>query len=209
MEVASGDPELASLNLTRQMDEQRMIQVAQQLGPDHREVKATRERLAELKRRIDGRTRQVSDALAGIAAARAAALHDADIKKAEQAFLEASQKEKALQEVTREDLAMLGTMGKNAVQLQTLREKADLTKQLHNQVLQKIQHLEVEKQRPARVSIDTWANDPTSPAEDKRPKLTIIAVVAGLFIAAEPGHHRRFPGHRPSAVRRMSAQTSG
>jgi tyrosine-protein kinase Etk/Wzc len=181
-EVAAGDLELASLNLTRQMDEQRLFQ-AQQLGPDHRDVRFTRERLELIKRKMAERASELERSVAGIAEARAAALHLAELKQAEQRFTEASQKEKALQDVSREDFAMLGTMGKNAVQLQALRGKADLTTQLHNQVLQRIQHLEVEKQRPARVTIDTWAAEPTSPAKDQRPKLTILAIIGGFFMA--------------------------
>lgn len=186
-EMLFSDGELAALTVARQMDEQRLMQMGQHLGPDHREVRFTRERLGQIKQKITDRANLVLQSVASVAEARARSLHEAELKKAEQNRHEATHREKSLQEVVRDDLAMLGTMGKNSVQLQAMREKAELTKQLHNQVLQRIQHLEVEKQRPARVSIDTWATDPTAPAKDKRLKLTVLAVIAGLFMALTLG----------------------
>jgi len=181
-QVLLADDELASLNVARQLDEQRLISLSRQLGPDHRDLRYTRERVEQLKSRIAERTRALSESVNALAEARARLLFEAECRAAEQAFDEASQKERALEEVVRDDLNRMGTMGKNAVQLQALQSKTKLTEQLHGQVSERIQHLEVEKQRHARVSIDSWASEPTSPARDKRPKLTAVAIAAGLFM---------------------------
>lgn len=182
-DVLMADPELASLNMARHFEEDRLLRMSQQLGPDHRELKSTRERSEHLRSRMAERAGLVSKSVDSLAEARARAAYETELKQGEQALREATQAETALQAVVQDDLAQLASMGKNAVQLQALREKADLTKQLHNQVLQRIGQLEVEKQRPARITIDTLAGEPTSPAKDKRPKLTILALVAGLFTA--------------------------
>ncbi len=64
-----------------------------------------------------------------------------------------------------------------------MRDRVEQSKQLYRTVLDRIQSLEVEKQRPARVSVASWATEPTAPAKDKRPKLSILVVAAGLFLA--------------------------
>lgn len=182
-QVIMTDPELASLQLARQMEEERMLRLSQQLGPDHRELRFTRERIERLKENADKRAAELVRSIASLADARSRTAYEAEVRGAEQEYFEAAQTEKALDEVVRADLAQLSTMGKNTVQLQALRDRSELTKQLYTQIEQRIQHLEVEKQRPARVTIDTYATEPTSPARDRRPKLTAMAVVAGLFVA--------------------------
>jgi capsular exopolysaccharide synthesis family protein len=182
-EVAATDPELASLTYARQLDEQKLIQGGQQVGPDHREMKAARENIAHIDERIAARQKALGGALAAQADYRAKVAFESTLREAQQAYAVAAQEEKALQDLVKQDLEVMTSMGRNAVQLQALREKADQTKQLYQAVLERIQHLETEKQRPARVSIDSLAVEPTAPARDKRPKLTILSVGVGLFLA--------------------------
>ena len=77
----------------------------------------------------------------------------------------------------------MAKMGRGAIKLQDLHEKTEQDKQLHEAILERIQHIEVEKQRPARVTVASFASEPVAPSKDKRPKLTMLAVGGSLFLA--------------------------
>ncbi len=182
-ELAAGDPDLAGLLFARQLDEQKLIQGAQQLGPAHREMKAARDRVAQIEQRMAARQVALGSVVAEQAAYRAQSAYQTQLRDVEQTYAAAVQQEQALLELVKEESASLAAMGHNAVQLQALRDKAAQTQQLYDAVRDRIQHLEMERQRPARISIDAKAVEPTSPAKDKRPKFTILVVGMGLFLA--------------------------
>lgn len=182
-ELTMNDPDLSSLIYAKTIDEQMLLQASQRLGPQHRELRSARQRLESIEERLSERQAELNRSFDTIARDRARTTHEAKLLEAEQSYLAAVQQEEALHELVEEDLAAMTRMGRDAVKLQALREKSDQTKQLYDAVLGRIQHLEMEKARPARVSVDALATTPTSPARDKRIKLTILAVAMGLFVS--------------------------
>lgn len=182
-EILNRDPELLSLGLNRQAEEHRILQSGQQLGPGHRENKFSRERLTQFDRLIAAREKVLEDSVAALANYRATLIHEAEKQKAQHDLIEATQRENAVQEILQGDLARATVTGRNAVQLQAVRERVDQSKQLYRTVLDRIQSLEVEKQRPARVTVVSWASEPLVPARDKRSKLSILVVAGSLFMA--------------------------
>jgi capsular exopolysaccharide synthesis family protein len=182
-DMTARDSEMLSILLARQNEEQKLLQISHQVGPDHRELRGARDRVEELRKMIADRQAAIDRAVVTAADARARLLHETELRQANEAYQEAAQREQALEAVVREDLADMTRMGRSAVQLQGLREKVEQTKQLYEAVLQRIQHLEVEKQRPARVTIASWATEPALPSKDRRPKLTILALAASACLS--------------------------
>ncbi|AQT69462.1 Tyrosine-protein kinase YwqD [Anaerohalosphaera lusitana] len=74
--------------------------------------------------------------------------------------------------------AELITLGKRHLAIKDHQEQLELTKELYDAINRKIQKIEMESQRPARVSVAYYASSVI--AKDKRQKLAIVAVLGSI-----------------------------
>lgn len=177
------DPEMKALLNAKVHSEAEFMDLVQRAGPKHPHYQTLKRRIDELKHMIEQRRQTISQS------AQIAVLQNSETKLHEELLdaklrlKEAAQTERTLQAMVEDELAQIAKMGREAVQLESLRENINQTRQLYDAVLQRIQHLEVEKQRPARISITSRATEPKAPAIDKRTKLTKLVFVATLALA--------------------------
>jgi len=75
-------------------------------------------------------------------------------------------------------------LGRKQLTIEDLQAQFDMTKELYDTVRRRIQELEMERKRPARVSKAYYAN--TAPFEDKRKKYAIALMFAAMGLAATP-----------------------
>jgi len=177
------DQELASLIQAKVRADQDYADLSQQFGSQHPNLASLQHKREDLQARIHQRQRAIAKSVQILAIQKAQKMIHDELREVEERLAEAAQTEKALQKVVDEELDKITHMGRNAVQLEALREKAEQSKQLYDAVLQRIQHIEVERQRPARVTIASQAREPKYAARDKRPKLTVVSIMGALFLA--------------------------
>jgi len=222
MESLKWDPEFKALIAARVRAEQELMDISRMSGPNHRSYRVAQSRLDELNRLIANRQQAIARSVHTTVRERTVDVFNQKIAEAQLQLAEATQTEQALQKVIVAEMAKITGMGRKAVQLEALREKAEQTKTLYDAVLQRIQHLEVEKQRPARISVASHAQEPKIPAVDKRPKLTklsiagtfVLALMAGVFVERrDTSVHserdvRRYVGLPVLGARSLCAQDS-
>jgi len=92
-----------------------------------------------------------------------------------------SQEEQVKAMLDQQDLSALN-VGRKSLAIRKLEEEIAFTRDLYQTVRQRIQVLQVERQRPARVRVAYEAEAPAAPSRDKRRKYCVVLVMgAGLF----------------------------
>jgi polysaccharide biosynthesis transport protein len=182
-EYLAKDPELTALVQEKVKAEQALLEALQQMGPRAPRVQGLQKRIDQTKEAITQRQRAVELQASSLSTQAAEADYESDIRKTRAQLEEATQIEAALQEVVLNQTTKANDMGSKNVQLEELRDKVTQIKNLYSEVLRRIQVIETEKQRPARVTIASPARDPLAPTSDRRIKLTLLVLAASLFMA--------------------------
>ena len=182
-----GDAEFRSLINAKVHTEQEMMNLARSTGPTHRAYRTMESRLSDLDRLINDRYQQVVKTVRTLNRQNMEREFQQKLAEAQIQLNEAERAEQTLTALIENEEAKITGIGRQAVKLDALREKVEQTKQLYDVVLQRIQHLEVEKQRPARISIAAFAEEPISPIKDRRQTLTKMAIAGTLFLAVMIG----------------------
>ncbi len=158
--------------------EQELIVARQTLQPEHPELGRKAEQLEGLKTRLEELKQQASQAFDERAAKEAA---DAGNKQLVAARNDLEQKrvfEKSLEvEIGKVDVETV-TVGKRQLAIEQLQDRLTFTKERYDLVVGRVQDLELQRQRPARISV--YYDADLASIDDKRPKLTAAVIFAGL-----------------------------
>ncbi len=162
---------------------ERQRYLAGNLTPQHQLVRATEKRIEGLRealaserdratgeydRRMQGRRKELA----------AAALAETKRELARSEHL----KNLLAEALKQRDLESI-RVGKKGLSIQTLQEELETVKQEYVRVTQRLRGLEIERQRPARVSLASAAATPAEPNVDKRKKYSVVAIMGSLFVA--------------------------
>jgi len=90
-------------------------------------------------------------------------------------------REKQIREVLDKQNQDAISLGRKGLAVQKLQEEITFTNDLYQRVRERIQVLQVERQRPARVRVAYKAEMPREPSRDKRLKFTIVLVMGSMF----------------------------
>jgi succinoglycan biosynthesis transport protein ExoP len=75
------------------------------------------------------------------------------------------------------------SIGRQGLEIQNLREQRELTRQDYERVVERLKRLEIESQRPTRISMASPPEIRPDGIVDKRFKMTVLAVFGSLFVA--------------------------
>ena len=162
--------------------EQELMVARQQLAATNPELGRKAELVAALRERLDRRRDEVGgnfdDMVAGEMAKK-----DTDNKVSVNAQLQQiNSYQEHLQEMLSAEDATVVALGRKQLAIEDLQRQFDMTKELYDTVQRRIQEIEVERKRPARISKAYFAN--TAPFEDKREKYTIALMFAAVSLGA-------------------------
>jgi succinoglycan biosynthesis transport protein ExoP len=74
-------------------------------------------------------------------------------------------------------------IGRQGLEIQNLREQRELTRQDYERVVERLKRLEIESQRPTRISMASPPEIRPDGIVDKRFKMTVVAIGGSLFLA--------------------------
>ncbi|MHC4628032.1 MAG: exopolysaccharide transport family protein, partial [Planctomycetota bacterium] len=172
------DPAVLALMPTISQLEQELIADKQTLQPMHPDLRAKSENLEALRTRLDELKQQASQAFDERAAKEAA---DAGNRMLMAVRSELEQKkafEKSLQEeISKEDFQTV-TVGRKQLAIQELQDKLTFNQERYDRLVGRIQDLNLQRQRPARISVHYDAD--VHSIADKRIKLSVAVIFAAL-----------------------------
>ncbi len=160
--------------------DQSLIVARQQLAPANPELKRKADLLAALNQRLGKRRKEVGENFDKMVANELTKNDENQLESIKVQLEQITAYEKYLQEIlSKEDTATI-ELGRKQLAIQGLQDQLNLTKDIYETVRRRIQQLEMERKRPARVSEAYYAT--AAPFQNKRMKY-IIALVFGAMAA--------------------------
>ena len=158
--------------------EQSLIVAKQTLAPTNPELKQKADLLDMLKQRLDQRRQEMNKDFDEMLTRE---LASSDKKQLENAIAELKQTEtyvKYLRELLVKEDSETIELGRKQLAIKDSERQLKLTEELYDRVRRRIQELEMERKRPARISVAYYAN--TLPVQSKSIKYT-FALIFGAF----------------------------
>jgi len=184
-EHISQDPEVVAFMPNITQLEQELIIARQTLQPMHTELHRKIEQLDALKTHLDGLKQRAGQEFDERAAKEAADAGNRRLAALRSELEHKKEYEKRLKEsIEKEDVETV-RVGRKQLDILDLEDKLAFAKQRYDAVVSRIQDLELQAKRPARISVHYNAD--LFSINDKRPKLTaaviIIALACGMGLA--------------------------
>jgi capsular exopolysaccharide synthesis family protein len=181
----NSDPTVTSLTTNIAQLDQAYIAASQTLSPTNPELERRAELLKTLKARLEERKQEVGKAFGEMMTKEIAKANSQRLVNARTEMEQTKAYENRLREMlTKEDTETIG-LGRKQLTIQDLQDQLDLTKQMYDTVSRRIQELEMERKRPARISVAYMAD--VSEIRDKRIKYSIAlifgAAACGMMLA--------------------------
>lgn len=157
------------------------------LGNDHDEVKTSRQKVEHLQNQLaDERHRAAADVDKEFALRHREGLEAAKARMND-ALTMAQRRRKVLKDRVDERKTESMDIGRQGLEIQTLREQRELTKQDYERVVERLKRMEIESQRPTRISLASAPEIRPDGVVDKRLKMVAMAIVGSLFVALAAG----------------------
>ncbi|HUV41730.1 MAG TPA: polysaccharide biosynthesis tyrosine autokinase [Sedimentisphaerales bacterium] len=156
--------------------DQGLIVAGQELAPTNPELKRKAELLEMLNSRLEKQRQKVGRDFDEMMSKELTKSDKDELKNVKAKLEQIEIYEKHLQAVLAEEDVETIEMGRKQLAIQDLQDQLNLTKQLYDTVQRRIQELEMERKRPARISEAYYAN--TAPFQDNRTKYTIAVIFA-------------------------------
>ncbi len=165
--------------------DQALIVAKQTLAPTNPELNRKAELLEALKARLEERRKEVGKAFDGLMTEELAKVGNQKLLNTKAELEQTKAYEKRLQEVLTKEDAQTIELGRKQLTIQDLQFQLDLDKEMYDAVRRRIQELEMERKRPARISVAYNAD--IASIRDKRIKYTaalmFASLAAGCFLA--------------------------
>jgi capsular exopolysaccharide synthesis family protein len=181
----NSDPTVSSLTVSIAQLDEAYIAVSQTLAPTNPELERKAELLKTLKARLEERKQEAGKSFDEMMTKEIAKAGSQKLANAKTELEQTRAYENRLREIlTKEDSETIG-LGRKQLTIQDLRDQLDLTRQLYDTVSRRIQELEMERKRPARISVAYMAD--VSEIRDKRIQYSIAlifgAAACGMMLA--------------------------
>jgi capsular exopolysaccharide synthesis family protein len=184
-EYINNDPTLQVLTENIAQLDQEFIVARQTLAPTNPELKRRDELLQALRARLDERKQEVSQTFDDLIASELVKAGNQKLANAQTELEQTAAYETRLREIlAKEDSETIG-LGRKQLTIQDLQYQLDLDKEIYDTVRRRIKELEMERKRPARVSVAYNAD--IASVQDKRIKYIIAlmfgATACGMLLA--------------------------
>ncbi len=168
--------QVLSSNIT-QLD-QGLIVAKQILAPTNPELQRKAELLKALKARLEERRQEMGKTFDEMMSQELAKSREDQLANIKAELEQITNYEKRLQDVLAKENTETIKLGRKHLAIQDQQEQLELTKELYDTVRRRIQELEMERKRPARISIAYDAN--VAPVPNKRIKYTAALIFGSL-----------------------------
>jgi capsular exopolysaccharide synthesis family protein len=169
--------------------EQGLIVAKQTLAPTNPELKRKEELLDALKQRLSEKRDELNKTFDSLASQEIEKDQQDKLENLKAQLNQLTTYESRLQQLLAQENEQTIILGRKHLAIQDQKEQVDLTKELYNTVRKRIQELEMERKRPARISVAYDAN--ISAVPNKKVKYTAAlllgSIAAGLFVALAIG----------------------
>lgn len=173
----NSDPTVTALTTNIAQLDQTYIAASQTLTSTNPELERKAELLKALKARLEERKGEAGKTFDDMMTQEITKAGNQRLTNAKVELEQTKAYESRLREIlTKEDSETIG-LGRKQLTIQDLKDQQELTKQLYDTVSRRIQELEMERKRPARISPAYWAD--ISEIGDKRIKFSIALIFGG------------------------------
>jgi succinoglycan biosynthesis transport protein ExoP len=173
----NSDPTVTALTTNIAQLDQTYIAASQALTSTNPELERKAELLKALKARLEERKGEAGKTFDDMMTQEITKAGNQRLTNAKVELEQTKAYESRLREIlTKEDSETIG-LGRKQLTIQDLKDQQELTKQLYDTVSRRIQELEMERKRPARISIAYLAD--VSEIGDKRIKFSIAIIFGG------------------------------
>jgi len=174
----SEDPAVVAFTERVTQLEQDVIVAEQTLSPTNPELSRISERLRIFKEHLENRKQEASSAFDNLAAKESAEAGNKELVTIRSQLEQTREYENSLREtLSKQDIQTVQT-GRKQLTIQELQDRLDSTKEEYSLVLKRIQTLELQRKRPARISVHY--NAELASINDKRIKFSIAVVFGSL-----------------------------
>ena len=174
----SEDPAVVAFTERVTQLEQDLIVAEQTLSPTNPELSRVTERLRIFKEHLENRKQEASNAFDNLAAKESAEAGNKELVTVRSQLEQTREYENSLREtLSKQDIQTVQT-GRKQLTIQELQDRLDSTKEEYSLVLKRIQALELQRKRPARISVHY--NAELASINDKRIKFSIAVVFGSL-----------------------------
>ncbi len=168
--------------------EQDIVVARQALSPTNPEIQNKVQLLEALKQRLDERKSEASKDFDDLVAKETAVAGNRQLAAIRSQLDQTREYEKRLREtLSKEDIQTID-LGRKQLTIDELQADLDLTKDRYDLVLRRVQDLELQRKRPARVSLYYYAD--LASINDRRVKLSVALVMAALVCGMGLAHLR-------------------
>jgi len=175
----SEDPAVVAFTERVTQLEQDLIVAEQTLSPTNPELSRITERLRIFKEHLENRRQEASNAFDMLVTKEAAEAGNKELVTVRSQLEQTREYENSLRDtLSEQDIKTVG-VGRKQLTIQELQDRLDSAKEAYNLVLKRIEALEFQRKRPARISV--YYNADMAEINDKRVKFS-IAVVFGSFV---------------------------
>lgn len=158
--------------------EQEIIVAKQSLSPTNPEIQNKNQTLDALKQRLEERKQEASKDFDDLLAKETAEAGNKQLVAVRSQLDQTREYEKGLRETLSKEDTQTITVGRQQLAIDELQADLDLTQGRYDIILKSIQDLELQRKRPARVSV--YYNADVTSITDKRVKLSIALIFGSL-----------------------------
>ncbi len=179
------DPAVVAFTENITQLEQELIAAKQTLSPTNPELSRKTELLRILKEHLEERKQEASNAFDNLVAKETAEAGNKELVTVRSQLEQTREYENSLREtLSKQDIQTVQT-GRKQLTIQELQDRLDTTKEEYSLVLKRIQALELQRKRPARISV--YYNADIAEINDKRIKysmgIVFVSLVCGMGLA--------------------------
>jgi succinoglycan biosynthesis transport protein ExoP len=172
------DPSVEAITERIAQLEQSLIVAHQTLTPTNSDVKLQTELLEIMKTRLNERKDEASNEFDKLLTEELSKAGDAKLIDVRTTLEQTKLYEKILRETIEKEDAETIRLGRLQLEIQDLQDKLNMTKDRYDMVLKRIQDIEMQRKRPARIMVHDYAH--ITSIRDKRVKLSVGIILAGL-----------------------------
>ena len=177
----NSDPMIRVLTTNMIELEQALIIARQRLTPTNPELRLKENLLATLQSKLNEQTAKTGKMCDDMLAERATNSGKKELAAARVQLQQTAAHEERFHEILSKEDTETIELGRKQLAIQEMQEQLALTKETYDTIRRRIQELNMEKKRPARISVAYKAE--VIPITDKRIKLTLVAVMGACVLS--------------------------
>ncbi|MHC4635294.1 MAG: polysaccharide biosynthesis tyrosine autokinase, partial [Planctomycetota bacterium] len=162
--------------------EQALIVAKQILAPMNPEIRRKTELVEALRQRLEQRRKEVDEEFSKMIAESMAKSDEKHLANTKIELEQIVAYENQLKSILDQEDADTIEVGRKQLAIQDLQNQLNLTRELYETINRRIQELEMERKRPARVSVAYYASSSLSPNKRKKYAIAVIFAAAAIGV---------------------------